>query len=90
MKRFFFLSLRILFAGVYLLRLVGQSINIKPTSIKDLSCFCAEIYGCAGPIMCSYKNLKVLKVNPRLNAEFKQLENTTILVRVDSVTSDNV
>lgn len=40
--------------------------------------------------MCSYKNLKVLKTNPKLNAEFKQLENRNLVVRIDSVTSDNV
>lgn len=71
-------------------RLVGQTIFIQPTSVKDLSCFRAQIFGCDVAFMCSYKNLKVLKSNPRLNAEFKKLEKSTILVRIDSATSDNV
>lgn len=71
-------------------RLVGQTIFIQPTSIKDLSCFRAKVFGCEFTFMCSYKELKVLKKNPGLNAEFKKLEKSNLLVRIDSVTSDNV
>lgn len=77
-------------AEIKLSRLVDQTIFIKPTSIKDLSCFRAQIFGCDITLMCAYKNLKALKTNPKLNAEFKKLENANLLVRVDSVTGDNV
>lgn len=75
---------------INLSRLVGQTIYLKAIRIKDLSCFHGELLGCKLALMCSYKNLKLLKTNPKLNHEFKKLENTTLLVRVDSVSNDNL
>ncbi|XP_031616520.1 maternal protein tudor isoform X2 [Contarinia nasturtii] len=79
-----------LFKDMSLERLIGQTLTVLITSVTDLTRFQAMLYGCDIALMCSYKDLSLVKKNPQLSEHFRTFENKYVNVKIESIDADNI
>lgn len=70
--------------------LTDQTLLVRIVEVESLLAFRVKFTGCDIEWMCAYKDAKAVKNNRELNEEFRKRKNGNVVVRIESVTDDNV